>query len=339
MLVLGDGPEVYVFSGVSDAPMWKQFCDGILVGVGALRDRVITLDSEGRLCTWRAVDGVKEDEVHIECRAPRQLRHSPDGICLIVDRDEVIIADFRGGKRSVKFAGVSAAAFGGAQPAFGAGTRNGRFEAFGADGKPTGASELGAPVVGVAWRPQGQWAVAAGNVVSLVSADGATVAAKLDAGGPITSVAVSAEGALIAAAVGNDVFIFEPLQGRRLGVVRVTRPVRGIAFGQASWLALGFEDAEATRVDLMTGQMCKTEAHPGRVASRWGIRVECDPMSVRSAVTQVRAGGQPIARQIEAEEGGRSCLWYLGILFVMFIICTGCTGLLSGGYWYYAYMR
>ena len=33
--VCGDGPELFVYSGANDAPMWKQFCDGILVGVGA----------------------------------------------------------------------------------------------------------------------------------------------------------------------------------------------------------------------------------------------------------------------------------------------------------------
>lgn len=338
MLVMGDGPELFVNSGTNDAPMWKQFCDGLLVGVGATRDLVYALDDHGRLACYRGMDGAKMEEVRIAAKGPHGLANDPTGFCAVVCKGEVVLADTKGFELRLPAPKAAVAAFGPSR-AVGIGSTDGTFQAVdGNTGQPWGSCNVGGRIEGVAWRSQGQWAVAAGEKVHLVSGDGTAPVMALDAGGPVGPVAISGDGALLAVVVGQQVVVFELHGNKRIGQITFTRTISGLGFGPNQWLGIGLDDNESNRVDLMTGQMCRSEAHPGRTANRWGLKVEVDHLKVRQAVTMVRAGGQAIATFIDPEEdeggGGMSCLTMFLIFVLLTMICMGCLGLAGGGYFF-----
>ncbi len=156
--------------------------------------------------------------------------------------------------------------------------------------------------------------------------------AAVELGGAVGAVACMADGALAAVKVGDDIVLLDMLHRKPIGAVKLQRPVVGVAFGPGTWLGIGFENGDANRLDVVTGQLTKSEAHAGRTANRWFIKVECDPLKVRQAVALYRAGGDPIARTIakgESEKKGRGCLFWVAITFLVLFLCAGCSGVLS----------
>jgi hypothetical protein len=333
----GDGPELLVYSGTNDGPIWKQFCDGVLVGVAATRDRLFTVDSDGRFTTWNVFDGQKQEELELPGRAPHGLLSTPAGTCAVLASDAAILVDPTAGERiAMTVPGLTTASFGPDANSLGLGDRKGMFHAFDTTtGKPWGSVSVGASVTGVGWRHPALWAVAAGTKVHLVSGDGATIQASIDAGGPTGRIAVSSDGAIVACVVnGQEIAILETGKNTRVGVIRYSRPIHGLAFGPGTWLGIGLEDGDCNRVDLISGKLCRNEPHPGRTANRWGFKVEVDPTVMRSVVTSVRAGGQPIATFIarEDDEGDGGCMKACLTVLVLIFVCMGCAGLSALGY-------
>jgi (2Fe-2S) ferredoxin len=337
MIVCGDGPELLVYSGNDDSPMWKQFTDGILVGVGATPDRVFTADTDGRVVTWRAIDGRKLEETTVDGGATG-LATTADGFLAVLGTDRVTLTDPRGGGSSVPAPGVTVAAFG-PNRALGIGTKDGAFQAVdGNTGRAWGSCNVGAPVTGVAWRQPGQWLVAAGQQVFLVSGDGKAVQLAIPVGGPTGALACSQDGAISAVVAGRQkIVVLEHHQNKPVGQILFQRDVNGLGFGPDEWLGMGLDNAEANRVDLVTGKICKTEAHHGRAPGRWGFKVEVDPMTVRGVVSRVRAGGKAIAEEVYRPEieGGRSCLTTLLGCAVLALACGLCSGVGSFLYWHF----
>lgn len=341
MILSGDGPELFAHGGVNDAPMWKVFCQGIVVGVGATRNDAFSVEADGRFTSWRGFDGVKADETFIEEPGVFGMVTASSGISAILAKKAAIVGTPRAPGRTIPFPALAAAAFG-PEEALALGSKSGAFEVFDKTGKSVGKCTLGAAITGIAWRAPGQWAVAAGTKVTLVDATGAVPALAVDLQGTVGPVAVSGDGALFAVVVGSQqVAIGEFGQNKVLGTITVQRDISGVGFGAGAWLAIGYDEAEANRVDLTTGQMCRTEAHPGRTAGRWVLKVEVDPMLVRQAVTKVRAGGKAVATHIirgEDAESGGGCLRAFLITMLLILICSGCAGFSGAGYYFYYYV-
>jgi len=368
--VLGDGPELLVYSAVNDAPLWKKFCDGRLAGVGATRDRVFAVDTGGRLTRWRAIDGATIDELDtgIGGTGPRAVCGlavsldgnfavwSPEGLRVGVDAMRISASE----ARSVAFSADGRT--------LAVGTEAGAIEWYStANGEPIGKTELPSvsaapPVMGLCWKPGnapgvGQWLATAGSRLfvcdtpvpppppspkagppgsSLPPVPVAQAPLVVELGGTAGFVACMADGALAAVQVGSDVVLYELWNRQACGAVRLQRPLVGLAFGPGTWLGIGFENGDANRLDVVTGHLTKCEAHAGRTANRWAVKVECDPLKVRQAIAFYRAGGDPIARTIAKGEGkkkGRGCLFWVGITFLVLFLCAGCSGMLSLAYY------
>lgn len=338
VLVMGDGPELFAF-GANDGPLWKKFTDGVIVGVSGNSTTVVSVDSDGRLIAWRGLDGTKLDETTVEAPGVSGLAMRPDGTCAVIAKDAVVITSPRGGGNTLAVPGACAAAWG-PDGELAVGTSSGKVQVFDEAGKATGSCSVGAAVTGIVYRNPAHWLVAAGTKVTLVSDDGKAAGASIDAAGPTGEVACTKDGAIFAVMAGpQQVTIGAIGSNKRLGSVTFQRDVGGVGFGQQAWLAIGLDESEANRIDLSTGQICKTEPAPGKVGSKWALTVECEPQSVRTAITAVRTGGKAIATQIDHSGGGSSngCLYSCLGTALAVLVCSGCSGVISALY-YFVYL-
>jgi hypothetical protein len=128
MVAVADGPELYVYSGNNDAPMWKQFCDGVLVAVGANRLQIWSIDTEGKLCGWRGLDGAKVEETQTAdlVRQPFGLLVASDGVCAVLAKDAVLLCKGGTAGTPIPVPGLTAAGMDPGHAALGAGTRGGK---------------------------------------------------------------------------------------------------------------------------------------------------------------------------------------------------------------------
>lgn len=312
-VAVGDGPELLAYRG-DGAPTWKVFTDGILVGLGYVVDQLVCIDDRG-VVTWRRRgDGQALHEVELGVAA-RGGEVSADGGVVVLTDDGLWVLGPGSPARFVAAAAASVVAFGPNSQSVGVGHASGVFAAHDpATGLAWGSVDLGAPVAGVAWCVNGQWVVAAGEALHLVSGDGATLQARLTLPGPGADVAVSLDGTLAAVICGTHVQVFE-LQGQGdCGALQFRRELLHLAFGAGHWLGVGLDDGDATLVELLTGSPTRTEPHPGRGRNVWAMENKVERDRVRGAVARHRAGGEPIARWVapeveeeEAEEGS-GCL-------------------------------
>jgi len=351
VMVLGDGPELLVYQGDNDSPRWKVFTDGIIVGVGATADRVIGADADGKIIFWRIFDGQQLDEVRLGVPVDG-LAITADGLCAAITADSVILAGMRREPVPLPAPGASAVAFGPEGSSLGVGTSHGHFSAIDpTTGMAWGTVELGLPVRGVAWSALGQWVVAAGQSVFLISGDGTEVVDTFDQIGEPSQISCSADGAFFAVLLGGaEVAIFERQYKKRIGSIEFSEDIGGLQFGPGFFLGIGMENGDANRIDLMTGKYTRTELHAGRGMNKWGIKVKIEAESVRGTAAWARVGGTPLAERVKHKweekrapgeigpPGGDmpSCTSMLGVgcaLLLVIVVCGGCCG--GGYYWYY----
>ncbi len=325
-LAIADGPELLVYQSTDGAPIWKQFCDGILVGIAIVGQRLVSLDSEGTVTWWRLADGRQEDSGELGA-GMSQLVTSSDGAVGAVNPSGVSMVG--GGALSIPQ--ISAASFGPTSASIGIGTHTGSFSAIDPmTGAAWGTVELGAAVTGVAWSVQGSWIVTAANRVAVVSGDGTEVLASIVGPGSLGQVTCSENGLLVSAICGeSQVACFELHGHRAIGTIDLKREIIGVAFGAGAMIAIGVDDADISLVDLYTGKVGRSEPHPGRGRNTWAVKVVTDQAAVRGAVALSKAGGVPIAKYIpppDDDEGGGCFSTCLTIVLISTFICMGCTG-------------
>lgn len=344
LLVGADGPELIAYSGLDGKPVWKQFCDGILVGVAVRGPQVHAVDTDGTLTTWRASDGEKLGEVRLGLQA-RGLEVAPGGLRLVIGQDGVVLVGEMGDARRIQVPGVTSAAFGqGAMHAV-AGTEAGRVVLLDVvAGAPVAEAPVGAPVTDVAWSSDGRWAVAAGREILLLGQELGenAVLKRIAVEAPVRHVAVSSDATVIAADDGEVVRIFEAWEGRQAGTVTYTREIGELAFGPQNMLGIGLEYADVDMVDVMSGKTRQTQAGLGRAREPWFPRVKVDAHLLRGATTSKRTGGGPIASlsptlkgtsRGRGEEGGNRALTIGSIVVGAMLLCCGCSAV-STSLWY-----
>jgi hypothetical protein len=204
-----------------------------------------------------------------------------------------------------------------------------------AAGTMTGSISLGGSITGVCWRAQGQWAVAHDQRVDLLTADGSAGVQVVEVGEPVGGVAVSVDGSLLAVIAGDQkVYIFELSSFRRVGEVVFQRKVFHIRFGPKHWLAFGFDDGDANRLDVATGKSTRTQAHPGRAQNAWAINPSLQMAMIRGSISSVAAGGAAIAKASKPKaqkRAKRPFPWAIvggigAILFLLSLLCCGGLG-------------
>ncbi len=349
VVVMADGPDLLVYSGANDGPLWSKFCEGIHVAVGATAEHVIALDTDGRLTWYRILDGEQQDQVRLGVYV-REIQVSSSGLVAGLANNAVVLVQRGGDPVSVAVPKARSLGFGPGGASLGAGCTNGTFYALDpATGQAWGSCELEGPVKGVAWSESGVWLVTVGTDIVMVAKDGSAETDRISiAGESLGAITCSRDGALVAAVQGTQNVILYELQNKAsFGLITAERDLGGLRFGPGCWLGLGFDDGDANRVDLLTGNSTRTEAHPGRSQNHWGLGVQIRKELVRGAMAWVRAGGSPVAQRTkhawdlpkesdEEEEGGGGCMRVVIIFLVANALCCGCGGIASG-IWYLVY--
>lgn len=333
MLAAGDGPELLAWRN-DGAPAWKVFTEGVLVGVVAGLEHVVTIDADGLLCRWRRTDGelVSSDRIG---HTPLALILAADGRTVAVVTSEGPMVEFPHGLQLVPMPGTTAAAFG-PDGALGVGRRDGTFTALELkSGAAWGSIKLGAAVGAVAWSSLGSWLVGCELVLYRVSGDATTMLASLPgADKPITQLACAQNGLVAAARAGDHVELWELHADRPLGEFVLRRAITSVCFGPALILGIGLEDGDGNWVDLATGATFRTEPHPGRARNTWRLENRVDIGAVRGAIARHQAGGAPIARYVprpDPDDEGGAGGWLAGCLSVltaMFLLSAMCGGLM-----------
>jgi hypothetical protein len=336
----GDGPELFCYSGSDDTPLWKQFCDGLLVGVGASTEGVHSLDDHGNYALWDARSGDNRVKTALGGTG-LHLAVCPTGDALaLTDRGATRIGP-DGTTWPLSMGGATVAAWtpDGQRAVFG--TPQGELVLFDMQaGTKVGLVALGAPVVDVGWSGQGEWVVLAGNQLIFVAADvvlpppseGAAPPSPVRRTVPVQGtpghVTANVDGVLVACDDGaNNVLIYETNQYKCGGTIAYQRPLGDLDFGPGTLLGVGLEYADANRIEVLSGQTERSKPGLGKGNAPWFPRVQLDQYVLRGAVATKRAGGKPIAnvRQVE-KTGGNRTLLFVGIGVAVAVLCCGGLG-------------
>lgn len=334
-LAAGDGPELLVWRG-DGVPAWKQFTDGIIVGLAITADTVVTVDADGLVRRWRRSDGTDLGGVHVGGSA-LGLEVAQTGVIGVLGAEGVWVVPPNATTASsvVPVPGATAFAFGPGGGSVGVGTDRGRFVAIElASGAAWGSTELPAAVRGVAWSALGTWLVGAERMLYRIKGDGSAVASAITGADTlIASVCCTANGIIAAARTEDRVELYELHANRPIGEYLLRRRVAGLAFGPGLTLAIGLDDGDGNVVDLASGATLRTEPHPGRGRNTWRLENKVDLAAVRGAIAFQQAGGAPIARYVPRAgpdgAGGSSsgcfggCLAVAAVVAVLAAFCGG----------------
>lgn len=299
LIVLADGPELLVYSGSNDQGLWKLMAEDILMGVGATKERVYTIDAVGTLFVYRALDGKELGRRSLDI-APFSLAVSPEGGCAVPTPSALVVVPPGVEPITVPLESPRQLAWGPGGASLGVGSADGTFTAVDPNsGGAWGSVSVGGRITGVSWCASegGCWAVAHDDRVSFVSGDGTTVLRTMLVGAMVGEVTVSEDGSVLAVVSEETrVDVFELATRTAVGQVVYDRPIHHIQFGNAHWLGVGFDDGDANRLDVVTGTMTRTQAHPGRAQNAWAMNVQINHALLRGAVASIAAGGADIAR-------------------------------------------
>jgi len=334
LIVLADGPELLVYSAANDQGLWKTMAEDILLGVGATEEQVLSLDASGRITAYRPVDGQQLFQVETQT-SPLTMEVSPDGHCAILEASALCIV--RPGVDPLRLAWETPrqVAWGPDSASLGIGGADGTFAAVDpGSGGAWGSQQLGSPITGVCFRPDGTWAVAHGQQISFVSGDGTEITSVLPVAGAAGEVAISDDGSILAVVVDKQrVQVFELHGNAPVGDITFQRDVSHLRFGPKLWLGFGFDDGDANRLDVATGTITRTQAHPGRAQNAWAMNASVNHALVRGAIANVASSGAAIAakgavkadKAVTKKKRNPAVYWTIGIVgaLMVFIGCCG----------------
>lgn len=332
----GDGPELFAYAGEDDSPLWKQFCEGILVGVGVTATEVYSLDDAGRLDIWNGRSGQKRLNVNLGAPCSR-LTVSMMGTALAITARGVAHIQPDGQFSVIQIQGATAAAFSADATRACVGTSAGVLVLYDlASGAQLASTNVGDPVADLAFSPRGVWVAAAGKKLVLAMAElhvpveegqpaKSPILGAVDVAGTPTRVTVNVDGTLAACDDGAQTVLVYELKDYHVGATIVyARDIGDIQFGPDAWLGIGLEYADCNRVDVITGKSERSKPGLGRGTDTWYPRVKADNVLMRGAMASMRAGGMPIATVRQVQRGG-GANWMLigGITAGIAFLCCG----------------
>ncbi|MFT7518928.1 MAG: WD40 repeat protein [Kiritimatiellia bacterium] len=344
LIVLGDGPELLVYSGSNDQGMWKIMAEDIVMGVGSTKDHVYMVDGSGLLVLYRAINGEELSRLRTDC-SPWSMEVAADGSVAILTANSVVIVRGGADPLTVPLSGPRKAAWDTDATKLAVACNDGSVYVLDpSSGAAMQSVGVGEAVTAVRWRVQGHWVVSHGRSVSYLGVVGEeepvlSVTETMVVGGATVDIAVSSDGSVLAVALDDQrVQIFEMLGKVEAGFVQFARTIYAVRFGNHGWLGVGFDDGDANRFDVITGKMTRTQAHVGRGQNAWKMKPEMNHAVVRGAMATTSAGGSPIAKhnvpKIKKKKKKRSKWMYVGgCSLVLFILCCGGGGVV--GAWQY----
>ena len=271
-----NGPDVYVYSGDEERPLWKHTHPTPVVGVCVTDEEIITLDEAGRLAWWDGVSGEVADEASIEGK-PRALAVDSDGVAAVLTKAGVEIVDPGDEGQLLKIAQGRCLAWSDDGERLAVGTRDGAVVVFDVEGaEQLGSVELDEAITSLCWSSEGEWLVTAGSTVYSVLEDG-SAAEELGAvrGKQPDCIACSADGGFVALRADAEVLAFALPGLEKLGSITVEdRKIVGLGFGARAWLWVGLDQGDASKVSLRTGAIKRTEPHEEEDARTWKLSAD-----------------------------------------------------------------
>lgn len=325
LLLVADGPELLVYDAMG-RPLFKQFLDGILADLTSLSSLLCTLDTEGTVRWLQSHDGSVQASVQgapavgLCAGSGRLASYGPSGIQWL----SAGAAPTQGISEA-----LTGAAFSHDGTRLGVALEAGHFWSLDpTTGGSWGQVALGGTPGAVVWSTRAWFVVVVGNLLHQVAADGSAILGTLALPGAADAVALSPDGVVVAARVGNTVVLGELHSHQLAGQVTFRRAVKAIDFAPDGRLVVGLDDGDANFLDLYTGASKRTEPHPGRGRNNWNYDAEFDMAALRGAVAHAQAGGAPIARFIGPPEQQRTWARTCLAVFLMWsLVCCGCSGL------------
>ncbi len=349
-----DGPELLAYSGANDQAIWKQFTQGILVGVVVAGNDVATVDADGHVIWWRKLDGARMRDVRLDVAAAGLAANPADGTLAVMSAQGVVLVTPKGDFNILEREGVAAVTFG--QGTLAIAYDNGVIEVIElGSGAELGVIEVHAKPTDMTWSNLGYFVVAAGTALHLISlqdvpppppppgADPKTYKppppekrwglAQQIAIGPTGYVEASNNGILVLATAGpNDAVVVEMHSFQLAGKLSASREITGLGFGNNNWCGVGLEDMACNRVDLVMGKLTRCQPGLGRSPSTWGLKHELNQPLIRGAIAMAQAQGQAIAERVQADGflgdlgmDDSSTGTYVAIgCVVLSLLCGGC---------------
>ena len=176
------------------------------------------------------------------------------------------------------------------------------------DGSQPWRVDLGVAANGVAWSALGWWLISTERgVFRWAPGDAeATLYLKWGGDGAPQRVVASADGRLCAF-VSEDkyVVVFGVEQDINGGaIVYFERTAGELEFGPGNMLGIGIGLGDGNKIDLLTGDLCRTDPPPGRERNRWMVKIGLDFDDIRRALGVGQAASQATS-QAAAEAAGQ----------------------------------
>lgn len=293
-IVLGDGRELLVHDGASEAPRWRSESPARLVGVASNSIGIVSLDELGVLTIWshETATAVKSMNLALPATA---LASDYLGRCAAVHGGGVVVAS---GPEPCSFdvAGATCAAFGG-DGLLAVGAKTGELTVFDRKGAaPPAVVQLDAAIADVAWNAGGFFFVATAASVYRLDGGELTHVTNAPPGLGIASLACSASGHRLGLQLGDAMALVLAYPSRETegNVTYGGRTICGMAFGPDDWFGVGMHGGDGNKFDLRTGATHRTDTHPGRTHNRWVLAAA---FGEPSAPSPQPAAAQPAAAQ------------------------------------------
>jgi WD40 repeat protein len=249
----------------------------------------MAVDERGTLSAFEAKSGSLLGRVDTGSGA-RAMAAMPDGLCAIISRSGVAVADDEGVHRRLTVNDPQCVAWS-TDGMLLVGSGDGTLTVFAGEDAPMQSEQLDEPIGAVAWHPQGFWIVAAGITVYRLDPAGLERITGGPADMPIGSIACAQSGH-IAMRLGDKTALVLQYPSRETDatISYFDRDITDVCFGPDPWLGIGMNLGDGNKINLETGATHRTDTHPGRDHHSWALSVS----------TGKARGGDPVP----AEAGG-----------------------------------
>jgi len=318
LIVLTDGAEILVHDGDSEAPLWRHTEASAIVGVASLPDRVVSVDSEGRVCWREARSGDEICQVQLD-GTPRALAAGPSGEVAVALPESVAIMTAGQLDRHIAVDDPRCVAWN-PEGKLGVGAGTGTGYQFGPGETNEFHADLPGPIGAIDWNEQGVWVMSVGHDLFRLSSE---ALGKITSGPddmPIENVACSPGGDYIAIQLGSSLILILEYPSRETDsqVRYPDQTITGVRFGPHPWLGVGLGGGDGNKFNLDDGSTHRTDTHEGRTHNRWMVMVNAT-RSERDASDAPSSTG-PGAGAADEEDEATPLQAVIGVMVLLAII-------------------
>jgi hypothetical protein len=267
--VLAECSEFATWDAAIDGPRWRKTLNSEVLAVGACGDLVVCLEANGVLSFWNAVTSANAS--HLTVPGGRALACSSTA-CAIAKPSEVEVID-SASRRTLPFAGVTALAFSRNAEKLGLGFADGQFACVDLASGQSAISKVGsAAILSVVERAAGaEWLAACGSSVFAITPDAQVSHVTGKDGSAITNLCANEAGTLIGMQAGMlAVALAWPEKATAGHLSYMDRQITGLSLAEAA-LWVGLDQCDGNKLDLRTGDLYRTDPHPGFARNRWMV--------------------------------------------------------------------